>query len=111
MNKAANSGKITNEVISVRIKPEEVDYIAALSRLFLSEQEKNIYARHLSEILEHAERLSELDTDGVEPTAHVLPLRNIFRDDEVKPSLERDILLSNAPEVENGCFKVPRIVE
>jgi aspartyl-tRNA(Asn)/glutamyl-tRNA(Gln) amidotransferase subunit C len=111
LNKAANSGKITNEVISVRIKPEEVDYIAALSRLFLSEQEKNIYARHLSEILEHAERLSELDTDGVEPTAHVLPLRNIFRDDEVKPSLERDILLNNAPEVENGCFKVPRIVE
>lgn len=95
----------------MRVKPEEVEYIAALSRLVLSEEEKNIYAKHLSDILEHAERLSQLETDDIEPTAHVLPLRNVMRDDEVRPSLDRDILLSNAPESENGCFKVPRIVE
>ena len=74
-------------------------------------EEKEIYANHLSQILEHAERLKELDTDNVKPTAHVLPMTNVFREDEVKPSLDRGVLLSNAPEVESGCFKVPKIVE
>ncbi|GAQ25671.1 MULTISPECIES: Asp-tRNA(Asn)/Glu-tRNA(Gln) amidotransferase subunit GatC [Tepidanaerobacter] len=95
----------------MKVKPEEVDYIASLSRLILSQEEKEIYANHLSQILEHAERLKELDTDNVKPTAHVLPMTNVFREDEVKPSLDRGVLLSNAPEVESGCFKVPKIVE
>lgn len=95
----------------MKIKPEEIEYIASLSRLKLAEEEKEMYAVHLSQILEHAERLNELNTDGVEPTAHVLPVHNVFREDEVRPSLEREILLANAPDVENGCFKVPKIVE
>jgi len=95
----------------MKIKPEEIEYIASLSRLKLAEEEREMYAVHLSQILEHAERLNELNTDGVEPTAHVLPVHNVFREDEVRPSLEREILLANAPDVENGCFKVPKIVE
>jgi len=95
----------------MKIKPEEIEYIASLSRLKLAEEEREMYAVHLSQILEHAERLNELNTDGVEPTAHVLPVHNVFREDEVRPSLEREILLANAPDVENGCFKVPKIEE
>jgi aspartyl-tRNA(Asn)/glutamyl-tRNA(Gln) amidotransferase subunit C len=55
--------------------------------------------------------LGELDTENVKPTAHVLPLKNVFREDVVKPSLDRDLALSNAPEREDGYFKVPKILE
>lgn len=65
----------------------------------------------LSAILEHAERIQALDLDGLEPTSHPVPLKNMMRADEVTPSLDRDDALANGPEVEDGRFRVPRIIE
>ena len=65
----------------------------------------------LTKILAHAEKIQELDLDGVEPTAHSVLLRNVMRPDEVKPGLSQEEALANAPEVEDGRFKVPKIVE
>lgn len=65
----------------------------------------------LSHILDHVTRIQELELDGVQPTAHPLPLRNIMRRDEVTPSLPQEVALANAPATEDGRFKVPRIVE
>ncbi len=87
-----------------------VDQVALLARLELSEEEKELYASQLASILEYAERLRELDTDDVAPTMHVLPLQNVFRDDEVGAHLLPDETLSNAPQRENGFFRVPRII-
>ena len=65
----------------------------------------------MSQILAHFESLRNLDTEGVEPTAHAVPLRNVLREDEVRPSLAREQVLQNAPQVQDGYFKVPRIME
>lgn len=95
----------------MKITRETVENVALLSRLALPEDEVDTYAGHLSAFLEYAEVLTSLDTEGVAPTAHVLPLSNVLRPDEAKPSLERELALSNAPEREDGYFKVPKIVE
>ncbi len=92
------------------ITPKDVEYVAALSRLEFSESEKEIYAGQLNVILEYVNQLNELDTEGVEPTYHVMPVTNVFREDEVSPSLERDKVLMNAPDTKEGCFKVPGII-
>ena len=65
----------------------------------------------LAQILGHAEAIQELDLDDVEPTSHALPLRNVMRPDEVKPSLTQDEALASAPEAEDGRFRVPKIIE
>jgi len=94
----------------MRISAQEVEHVAMLSRLELSDQEKRKYAETLSAILEYMEVLNRVDTDGVEPTAHVLPLKNVFREDRLEKCLEKALVLANAPEEEDGCFKVPRLV-
>lgn len=93
------------------ITPDEVRHVARLARLELTEEEVRRFAQQLGEILEAARRLDEVDTEGIEPTFYPLPLRNVFRPDEVRPSLPREQVLSNAPEVESEMFKVPRIIE
>lgn len=95
----------------MKITRETVDYVANLARLNLTEDEELKMIEDLDKILSHVDKLNELDTTGVEPTAHILPIRNVFREDVVQDSYDRDILLSNAPVQENGCFKVPKIVE
>lgn len=95
----------------MKITRKDVENVALLSRLEIPEAEIEKYTGHLNAFLEYADVLTGLDTEGVQPTAHVLPLKNVFRADEVKPSLERELALSNAPEKENGYFKVPKIVE
>ncbi len=65
----------------------------------------------LTTILEHVERIQTLDLEGVEPTSHTVPLANVLRPDETRPSLPQEAALANAPEAEDGRFKVPRIVE
>lgn len=65
----------------------------------------------LAQILAHAEAIQELDLDDIEPTSHALPLRNVMRPDEVKPSLTQDEALASAPEAEGGRFRVPKIIE
>ncbi len=93
------------------ITREQVEYVAHLSRLKLSEEEKDRFARQLDAILQAVEKLNELDTDGVEPLVHVAPRRNVFREDAAGESLPREEALRNAPEQSEGCFKVPRIIE
>ena len=92
--------------------PVEIDIakVAKLARLALSEEELAQYGAQLEDILEHAERVSALPTEGVEPTSHPLPMTNAFREDEVRPSLDRDEVLAQAPERDGEFFRVPRIL-
>ena len=89
----------------------DVEHVANLARLDLSSEEKERFADQLNAILKYVEKLGELDTDGIEPTSHVLPLYNVMRDDEVKPSLPIEKVMLNAPDEEDGQFKVPAVLE
>ncbi len=89
------------------IDREQVLHVARLARLRLSDEEVERMASELSGILEHVERISELDLDGVEPTSHVVALENVFRPDEPRPSWDRDEVLENAPDPASGSFRVP----
>jgi aspartyl-tRNA(Asn)/glutamyl-tRNA(Gln) amidotransferase subunit C len=82
-----------------------------LSRLSFSDEEKQKFQQDLEAILRAAQRLNELDTSGVEPTAHIQGIENVLRADIVQPSMDNDKLTAGAPERENGCFIVPRVVE
>ena len=93
------------------IDRQAVDHVARLARLDLSGEERDRMQSELSTILEHVARIQALDLDGVEPTSHTVLLRNVMRPDEVTPSLPQEVALANAPEAEEGRFKVPRIVE
>jgi len=95
----------------MEISKEQVERVAKLARLEVSEDEKTVFARQLSSILTHIDQLKELDTAGVEPTATVLPTDNVFRDDEVRPSLPQEQALANAPDQAEGFFRVPKILE
>ena len=88
-----------------------VDHVARLARLALSDEERDRMSAELTVILEHAEKIQALELDGIEPTAHAVALENVLRRDEVTPSLTPEEALANAPEAEEGRFRVPRIVE
>ena len=89
----------------------EVDHVALLSRLRLTDAEKSRFAVDLNDILEQFEILQQLDTDGVPPTAHAMVLKNVFREDRSRPSLPRAEVLREAPEARDEFFVVPRVVE
>jgi aspartyl-tRNA(Asn)/glutamyl-tRNA(Gln) amidotransferase subunit C len=89
------------------IDREQVLHVARLARLELSEDEVAKMAGELSHILEHVERISELELDGVPPTAHVVDVTNALRPDEPQPCLPRDVVLEQAPDVADGGFSVP----
>jgi aspartyl-tRNA(Asn)/glutamyl-tRNA(Gln) amidotransferase subunit C len=93
-----------------RITRADVAHVARLARLALTEDELESLTRELDVILDHAARISALDTEGVPPTAHPLPLVNVLRADEVRPTLDRDEVLRDAPVAEDGRFRVPRIL-
>ncbi len=95
----------------MRLSPAEVEHVAELARLALSDQEKELFREQLSSILEYVERLQQLDTGAIPPTATVLSLENVLRDDEVQPSLPLADVLANAPDVEADCFRVPVVLE
>ncbi|MDD5018406.1 MAG: Asp-tRNA(Asn)/Glu-tRNA(Gln) amidotransferase subunit GatC [Eubacteriales bacterium] len=95
----------------MRVPISEVEKIAALSRLSFSDQEKRQYQHHLEEVLKTAQKLDELDTSGIKPTAHIQGIENVQRADVVKESMDNELLTMNAPEKENGCFIVPKVVE
>lgn len=90
---------------------EEVSRVAQLARLQLSDEEKTTLTGQLNDILKQFDRLQELNTEGVPPTSHSLPLQNVFRDDTVTPSLSREAATLNAPERRDGNFIVPQIME
>ncbi|GGJ26209.1 Asp-tRNA(Asn)/Glu-tRNA(Gln) amidotransferase subunit GatC [Paenibacillus hunanensis] len=93
------------------INISDVEHVAKLARLDLSEEEKEMFTAQLSAILKYAEKLNELDTDNVEPTTHVLHVSNVMREDEVKESLPIEKVMRNAPDDEDGQFKVPAVLE
>src|SRR5579864_6968014 len=93
-----------------RISADEVTHVARLARLSLSQEELERFTEQLGAVLEHARDVEALDTAGVPPTAHPLPLANVLRDDVVVPCLDRDEVLSQAPDVESNRFRVPRIL-
>ncbi|MEO8092476.1 MAG: Asp-tRNA(Asn)/Glu-tRNA(Gln) amidotransferase subunit GatC [bacterium] len=89
------------------IDRDQVLHVARLARLQLSEDDLEMMASELSSILDHVERISELDLDGVEPTTHVVALENVLRADEPRPSLPRERALEPAPDPAEGAFRVP----
>jgi aspartyl-tRNA(Asn)/glutamyl-tRNA(Gln) amidotransferase subunit C len=89
------------------IDREQVLHVARLARLRLSEEEVERMAGELSGILEHVDRISELDLEDVEPTAHVVDLENVVRPDEPRPSWPKDVVLEQAPDPADGAFRVP----
>jgi aspartyl-tRNA(Asn)/glutamyl-tRNA(Gln) amidotransferase subunit C len=95
----------------MKITRKEVEYVAHLARLQLSPEQAESFTARLDEILNYFEKLKELDTTNIEPTSHSIPMVNAFREDKVRPSLEIEEALQNAPEKEGGFFKVPRIIE
>ena len=88
---------------------EEVGHVARLARLGLKDGEEDFYAEQLSRILEHIDRLSEVDTESIPPTAQVVEVRNVMRDDEVRPSLSPEAAIANAPEPDGGSLGVKSI--
>jgi aspartyl-tRNA(Asn)/glutamyl-tRNA(Gln) amidotransferase subunit C len=95
----------------MEINKQEVEKVAKLARLEISEAEQAAFAKQLSQILTHVETLKQYDTEGVEPTATVLGQVNVFREDVVRPSLPVEKALANAPEREADGFAVPKIIE
>jgi aspartyl-tRNA(Asn)/glutamyl-tRNA(Gln) amidotransferase subunit C len=89
---------------------EEVLHVAGLARLMLSPAEIELFTRQLNDILAYMEKLQELDTEGIAPLAHVIPVFNVFREDVVREGLDRETALNNAPAREEGAFLVPRII-
>ena len=93
-----------------RLSRDDAAYVARLARIELTDEELDRYAVQLAAVLDHAAQVATLDTAGVEPTAHPLPLQNVLRPDELRPCLDRAVVLDQAPSVEDGCFRVPRIL-
>lgn len=94
-----------------KITRSDVERVARLSRLRLEEEDKEKFRLQLDEILRYMEKLDELDTEDVEPLAHILPLHNVLRKDEIKPGLKREEVLKNAPAHKAGLFQVPLVLE
>jgi aspartyl-tRNA(Asn)/glutamyl-tRNA(Gln) amidotransferase subunit C len=89
----------------------DIAHVARLARLRLTDEELDRYRTQLGVILEHAARVQQVDTTGLEPTSHPLGLVNVFRSDEVRPSLNREEVLEQAPAAEDGYFVVPAVLE
>ncbi|HYW79114.1 MAG TPA: Asp-tRNA(Asn)/Glu-tRNA(Gln) amidotransferase subunit GatC [Thermoguttaceae bacterium] len=92
------------------ISREEVKKVSLLGRLLLSDDELDKMTTHMSGILDYMDLLSEVDTEQVEPMAHALDVSDVFRDDEVRPSLPRDEALANAPNRDDECYLVPAVL-
>jgi aspartyl-tRNA(Asn)/glutamyl-tRNA(Gln) amidotransferase subunit C len=88
----------------------DVEYVAGLAQLSLSDTAKQKLAQELGGILSYIEKLNELDTEGIEPMMHAMPLTNVLREDRVEPSLPRELALKNAPNTDGEYFLVPKIL-
>lgn len=93
------------------ITKEQVEHVAKLARLSLTEKEKELYTKQLSKILDYIDQLNEVNTNGVEPMTQPIPTVNVMREDVVKREFDRETLLKNAPHEEYGFFRVPKIGE
>ncbi|HKZ17179.1 MAG TPA: Asp-tRNA(Asn)/Glu-tRNA(Gln) amidotransferase subunit GatC [Geobacteraceae bacterium] len=95
----------------MKITREEIDHVARLARLELTEQEKEMFTGQMDAILAYVDKLNELDTDGIIPTSHAVPMENAFRDDVVQESFGADNALLNAPDRADNFFRVPKVIE
>lgn len=95
----------------MKITREQVEHVARLARLGLSEEDKEKMRAQLDAILTYIDKLNQLDTTQTEPTSHVIPMTNIFREDTARPSLSQEQALANAPDRQGDLFRVPRILE
>ena len=95
----------------MKITEETINYVAALAKLNLKEEEKEKAQVDLNSIINYMDHMNELDTDHIEPMSHVFPIRNVFREDVVVNEDNREALLANAPAKKDGCFIVPKTVE
>ena len=95
----------------MEITDKLVAYVAELAHLKLDDAQRRQAADDLARMIGYVDKLSELDTDGVEPMSHAFPVTNVFREDEVRESMAREQVLANAPAVKDGCFLVPKTVE
>ncbi len=94
-----------------RISEDQVKHVAHLARLAINEEEAQMLTDQLDKIITYAEQLNELNTDNVEPTSHVLEIKNVMREDRAEKGLTREEVLKNAPEHQDGQIKVPGIME
>jgi aspartyl-tRNA(Asn)/glutamyl-tRNA(Gln) amidotransferase subunit C len=95
----------------MRLSQKEVEHIALLSRLKLTDEEREQMTTQLNDVMVFFEQLGELDTTDVPPTSHVIPMSSVLREDKVRPSLPVEDVLENAPERAGDTFRVPRVVE
>ena len=93
------------------LSKEEVQYIAGLSRIHLEEGEAEYLTRNLADILQYIDQLKKLDVSGIQPTTHVLPIKNVYREDQLKPSLSMQDAVKISPHAYKGFFKVPQVIE
>jgi len=89
----------------------DINHVAMLARLKLTDAEKEQFEKQVGSIINYIDKLNELDTSSIEPTAHVLPISNVFREDQLRTSLPREKALQNAPEKDDGFYRVPKIIE
>jgi aspartyl-tRNA(Asn)/glutamyl-tRNA(Gln) amidotransferase subunit C len=94
-----------------RISTDQVKHVANLARLAITEEEASRFTQQLDKIITYAEQLNEVDTENVEPTSHVLEIKNVMREDVAKPGLPNEEVLKNAPDHQDGQIKVPPIIE
>jgi aspartyl-tRNA(Asn)/glutamyl-tRNA(Gln) amidotransferase subunit C len=92
------------------ISRDEVQHVAQLARLSFSDEEEERMAKEMSQILDHFEKLDELDTSGVPPMSHVLDVTNVFREDNIEERIDQEQALEPAPEADGGYFQVPKVV-
>ncbi len=89
----------------------DIEHLAMLAKLNLSDEEKALFAKQVGSVIDYIGKLNELDTSQVEPTAHVLPIKNVFREDNIQDSLPRDKAMHNAPRKDENYYRVPKVIE
>ena len=95
----------------MKITKEDIEHIADVAMLYLNEEKKEHYTEELNVVLNQIAKLGELDTKDVEPTVHILPLKNVWREDKIEPSLDSEQVFMNTENGEEGFFRVPKIIE
>jgi len=92
------------------IEKKDTQYVAKLANLKIEDDDIDDFTRQIGDILEYVEKLDELDTDDVVPTAYTVPMKNVMREDKAEPSMDRDKILANAPDKKEGQYRVPKII-
>ena len=96
---------------NMKVTKDDLETVAVLSRLEIPAAQQDTYLQQMDSILTYMDNLSSVDTTDVKPTTYALPMQNVFREDEVRPSLDREAALSNAPLKDDNYFKVPKVLE